>query len=87
MSGAACARLSPTAAKNAAAHNDDHERLIDMMALSRLFQRQFNPISSAWQQPGSTTYHNDHRLSGVCVYKLKAQEFQPRHVAEASKAS
>jgi hypothetical protein len=38
MSGAACARLSPTAAKNAAAHNDDHERLIDMMALSRLIQ-------------------------------------------------
>jgi hypothetical protein len=32
--------LSPTAANNAAAHNDDHERLIDMMALSRLIQRQ-----------------------------------------------
>ena len=51
MSGAACATLSPTDAKTAAAHNDDHERLIGMMALSRLIQRQCNPISSAGQQP------------------------------------
>jgi hypothetical protein len=33
-----------------------------MMALSRLIQRQSNPISSAWQQPGSTTCHNDCHL-------------------------
>src|SRR5262249_60634390 len=50
ISGAACARLSPTDARNAAAHNDDHECLIGMMALSRLIQRHSSPISSAGQQ-------------------------------------
>jgi signal transduction histidine kinase len=37
-----------------------------MMALSRLIQRQSNPISSAWQQPGSTTCHNDCHLRARC---------------------
>jgi hypothetical protein len=40
--------------------------LIAMMALSRLIQRQSNPISSAWQQPGSTTCHNDCHLRARC---------------------
>src|SRR5262245_14532925 len=50
ISGAACARLSPTDERNAAAHNDDHECLIGMMALSRLIQRYSSPISSGGQQ-------------------------------------
>jgi hypothetical protein len=63
MSGAACAKLSATAAKNAAVHKEDHERLIGMMALSQLIQRQPNPISLAWQHPGSTTCHDDRRAA------------------------
>ena len=35
ISGVACATLTPTDAKNATAHNKDHECLIGMMALSR----------------------------------------------------
>src|SRR5262249_60439777 len=50
ISGAACARLSPTDARNAAAHNEDHGCLIGMMALSRLIQRHFSPVSSGGQQ-------------------------------------
>jgi hypothetical protein len=51
ISGAACATLTPTDAKTATARNNDHECLIGMMALSRLIQRQCNPISFTGQQP------------------------------------